>query len=1437
MVNQLRTRVKSRDSSLAWSTAIFTATLTLTALSIGAIWELFPGGAHKQHLLAWLLAALATALALLAIEHFSNRKRLSETHLSHNRLRATLLAGHSVAWDLDLKTGRDVWFGDLRTIFEIPSDTLAVRREDFYRFVHPDDRRRVAEEVDQARRNRSSYAAVFRVVHEDGAIRWVSATGEFHYSRKGKPLRMLGIAVDITERRKNQEALTKSEERFSRAFRTGPVSMTLTSALDHRYLDVNETFEEITGWTRDETIGRTPFDINIWVDPAEREAFAKRVLTEKSIRNFEVHYQRKNGSQGVGLASAECMEIAGEPLILSAVVDITDRKRTEDELRIKQSELAESQQLAHLGSWTWDLKNQKLTWSEEMSRVHGFDPKLPPPRYEELSDLFTRESWDQLRKEMEDSIRTGMVPEVDLEIIRPDGSRRWVSTRGYAVRDATGEVVCLHGTTQDITERKRNEEALRLKEHDLAEAQRLAHIGSWDWTIASGLIKWSEELYRIHGLDPTQPAPAFEDLSKVYTPETWNRLLQAMEQRSFPDMDLELIRPDGTRRWIHTVFEVARDKDGTITTLRGVSRDITEEKQARDQLRESEERMKAIVSSAMDAIIAVGEEQRIVLFNAAAEGMFRCSANDAIGTHVERFMPLPFRSSEQLKGFAQTDVTNRSMGAQTELHALRSNGEPFPIEASISQAENQGKKLFTVIIRDITERLRSEAILHESEERFRRVIEHIGDAIIVDDVGGKAVFANDRFLNLFGFTREQLPTLKLEDYIVPESRAELRDRHDRRVRGESVPSHFEQQGLRTDGTRMWLEVDVVPVTNSEGKIVGTQSAVRDITERKRAQQAIHDSEERLRHLIDASNDWVYEMDRNGVYTYAGPQCREMLGYEPEEFVGKRPADFMPPDEVLRLTEFVRNVFLKPRTFSGTKTTRVHKDGHLVVCETSAVPVYDKNGEFCGYRGMVRDITERERAEKALRQSEARFRRVVEHIGDALAVDNVQGRLLFANEQFLQLFGFRPDEIEQIMLEDYVAPEYRAELRDRHNRRMRGEEVPTQYECEGLRRDGTRLWLETNIVVIRDGDGSILGSQKVLRDVTDRKRAEQALHESEERFRLVANQAPVLIWMAGPDKLCNYFNKSWLEFTGRPVEAELGYGWTEGVHPDDSNRCLQAYTEGFDRRESFEVQYRLRRYDAEYRWIMDKGVPRFDPDGTFAGYIGSCIDITERKLAEESLATIGRRLIEAHEEERTWIGRELHDDINQRLALLAVELDQWNHRVHSAELNAQVRHAQERISEIAKDVQGLSHRLHSSKLEYLGLATAVNSFCRELSEQSKVEIRFNHAGIPRTLPKEVSLCLFRVSQEALQNAVKHSGARRFTVDLHGSEEAIELTVSDIGSGFEEQEAFTRHGLGLISMRERLQLVRGELSVKSKPGAGTTIHARVPFKSDESRAMAG
>ena len=218
--------------------------------------------------------------------------------------------------------------------------------------------------------------------------------------------------------------------------------------------------------------------------------------------------------------------------------------------------------------------------------------------------------------------------------------------------------------------------------------------------------------------------------------------------------------------------------------------------------------------------------------------------------------------------------------------------------------------------------------------------------------------------------------------------------------------------------------------------------------------------------------------------------------------------------------------------------------------------------------------------------------------------------------------------------------------------------------------------------------------------------------------------------------------------------------------------------------------------------------------------------------------MGRKLIEAHEDERTWIGRELHDDIIQRLALLAIELERRTQRLpdSAGQGRDQIYQLVPRLADITRDIQALSHRLHSSKLEYLGIVAAAESFCKELSEQQKVVIEFSHSGIPRTVPKEISLCLFRVLQEAAQNAIKHSGARQFKVELRGGPEEIQLTVSDWGVGFDEQDTIKHQGIGLVSMTERLQLVNGQLSIISKPGHGTTINARVHFNPQQDRLSA-
>ncbi|HMD09029.1 MAG TPA: ABC transporter substrate binding protein [Candidatus Acidoferrum sp.] len=476
---------------------------------------------------------------------------------------------------------------------------------------------------------------------------------------------------------------------------------------------------------------------------------------------------------------------------------------------------------------------------------------------------------------------------------------------------------------------------------------------------------------------------------------------------------------------------------------------------------------------------------------------------------------------------------------------------------------------------------------------------------------------------------------------------------------------------------------------------------------------------------------------------------------------------------------------------------------------------------------------RRKVEAELHESQDRLKGIVASATDAIiAIDDAQRIVLF-NVSAEKMFNCRAQEAVGSPIERFIPQRFRA-AHSTHIRQF-GETGETNRAMGtlgtlwALRANGDEFPIEVSISQVDTARKKLF--TVILRDITERKRTEGALRESEQRFRLVADTAPALIWMSGTDKLCIFFNKGWLDFTGRTMEEELGEGWAAGVHPDDLEYCLGTYSGAFDARMDFELEYRLRRFDGEYRWLVDYGVPRFETDGTFCGYIGSCVDITERKSSEESLQNLSGRLIRAHEEERARIARELHDDFSQRLALLGIGLGQlWNELPESE--------VQERIKlldmlkgtqEMSSDLHALSHQLHSSRLEHVGLVPALNGLCKELGEKYKIEVHFAAREFALSIPKDVQLCLFRVTQEALGNVVKHSQAKSAEVELGTNANGISLRITDAGRGFEPDLSNPAAGIGLVGMRERLRLVGGRLTVKAELMRGTEVLAEVPLAS--------
>jgi PAS domain S-box-containing protein len=383
----------------------------------------------------------------------------------------------------------------------------------------------------------------------------------------------------------------------------------------------------------------------------------------------------------------------------------------------------------------------------------------------------------------------------------------------------------------------------------------------------------------------------------------------------------------------------------------------------------------------------------------------------------------------------------------------------------------------------------------------------------------------------------------------------------------------------------------------------------------------------------------------------------------------------------------------------------------------------------------------------------------------------------------------------------------------------------EYECSS---PGHQRWFVMTVAALRwHGGGAVV----THRDITESKQIEIATRESESRFRLLADALPVGVWMSDSESRRIYFNRTWVEYTGQSIGWQLGDGWTHTLHPDDRQRYLDVYRAAFEAREPFSIEYRIRRHSGGYGWFLDTAVPRYGDDGSFRGYVGGCLDVTERKEVEDALRDLAGRVISAEEEDRRRVARELHDGVSQLVALLAIEIEQTGQTpIRTQEdLTARTHALWERTAEISRELHRQAHALHPSRLETFGLVAALEGYCREISEQQQVRVLFSHTGLSLSTPPDIALCVFRVVQEALRNTVKHSGAREATVELVGDHDRVFLRVSDGGAGFDTAERYA--GLGLVSMRERVRYAGGVLDITSHTGQGTRIEVELPLRAAE------
>jgi PAS domain S-box-containing protein len=610
-----------------------------------------------------------------------------------------------------------------------------------------------------------------------------------------------------------------------------------------------------------------------------------------------------------------------------------------------------------------------------------------------------------------------------------------------------------------------------------------------------------------------------------------------------------------------------------------------------------------------------------------------------------------------------------------------------------------------------------------------------------------------------------------------------------------------------------------------GLAVNNVELQAEINERQRAELALRSSEERVLQILQGSPVAILvSRVRDQRIELANRKYLELFGYTPEEVPDIAhwwPLAYPDPEYRQAVREQWRELVQRVnegRGESHSMSARVRcKDGSMREIEFYLSRVGDS------YLVSFVDLTAHKLADDALRESEAKFRLVAETAPCAIWI--LQGeKLVYVNQHAESLSGYSREELFSMNPWVLVDPDFRAMGEQRALARLRGENPEPRYQFKIRTKSGEVRWLDfsgarTNF----GGKPAILATAF---DITAIKRAEQQLLERTMYLdALIANS---------PLGIVTKDERNRVVFCNPAFERMFHYSQNE-LHGKDVDEIIASHDLEEANRMTFAVRgggvihatTQRRRKDGTLIDVELHGIRVYSGE-TFVGAFAIYQDITERRRSEEKLQVLRNRLTRMQEEERSRIARDLHDDIGQRLALLTIDLEQMklasehDGSAFAGELEALVRTA----GEITSDVHNVSRRLHPSQVELLGLAPALNNFCREFASRNSMRIQFTSACLTCKLPEEASLCLFRVAQEAIRNVHKHSGCREALVELDEISGSLRLRISDRGTGFDPTSAEASQGLGLLSMEERLRSMGGELFVHSRPGGGTCVEACIP-----------
>lgn len=702
----------------------------------------------------------------------------------------------------------------------------------------------------------------------------------------------------------------------------------------------------------------------------------------------------------------------------------------------------------------------------------------------------------------------------------------------------------------------------------------------------------------------------------------WICLADKLGFESFSEQDEQLAMALAGKMAV--AYENARLYAESVKNAARLEREISERVKIGKQLSDSRARLAGVIDSAIDAIVTIDGQQRVILFNTAAEKMFRCSALEAMGKAIGHFIPERFRRDHaaHIRSFGATGVSTRVMAGARAVYGLRSDGTEFPLEASISQIEVAGEKLYTVIMRDITERKHAEEALKESENRLRAILEAEPECVKLLAADGSLVDMNPAGLAMLeADSLEQVKGHNVCELALPEHRAAFMAANERVFAGETATLEFEISGIK--GTRRWLEMHATPLRDKDDAIIAALGITRDVTARRRVAEELHASERRFRELLEEVELIAVLLDVEGRVTFCNDFLLRLTGYEYEEVVGTQWFERFVPKQ----RADVRETFLKALR-SGTVSKHFEnpirtRSGELRTIAWNNTVLRDLEGNVIGTASIGEDITDRRRAEEALRESEEQFRTMANSIPQLAWMAHADGYIFWYNQRWHDYTGKTLAEMKGWGWQSVHDPEFLPKVMERWQDAIATGQ-PFEMEFPLLGADGKFRMFLTRVQPVKDSQGRVVRWFGTNTDVDELKRVEEALRETQERLESAVAAGSVGTWVW--DLVSNraladeYLSKLFSINTESNAEGGALEKFFEAIVEEDRTRVQQAIERTIQFDEKYDIEFCVLAADNKRRWLHGRGRIDRDAAGNALRFLGMLMDITERKQAEEALRT-------------------------------------------------------------------------------------------------------------------------------------------------------------------------------------------------------------------------